>query len=225
MDRATSPDHRYCTLRVAESEVFVGDREPMRFIHECEGQIEVFGADDSDVIPVGSFSVLIVDIESAINEGVHPFDVMDSRSETAHYYDKLYRRAWSGADFREPVINAVFGQASPWHPNLLILDRLAVFPEHRGHGVGLLALRGLIERFRIGVGLIVMKPFPLQFESVPTSPDDIAARRRLGLDDFRMGYRSAVAKLRSYYASLGFRHIPRTSLMGLAPENYVPARD
>lgn len=225
MDQACGPNYRNCTLRIAESEVFVGDIEPSRFIHQLDGQVRVYLSRADRTQEVGTFSVLLVDIESAISEGVDPFDVFDSDSKTAPYYQPLYRTSsWSGADFRDSVTRAVCGDESLWRPNLLILDRLVVYPEHRGHKIGLLALRGLIERYRIGVGLVVMKPFPLQYEGEPFSPDDIAARRRLGLDDFRMGQRSATAKLRSYYASIGFRCIPRTSFMGLAPELYVPDR-
>ena len=219
-------DYGYCVLSIDESEVYVGDIEPSRFIHQLNGRVQIFFLGGTRKLDVGTFSVLVVDLETAINEGEEPFHVFDSDSKTAPYYGPLYlQRSWSGADFRASVTRAVCGDESLWRPNLLILERLAVYPEHRGQGVGLLAIRGLIERFRMGIGLIVMKPFPLQFESEPTSPKDVETRRRLGLDGFRMGYKPALAKLRSYYATLGFRCIPRTSLMGLAPENYIPDPD
>ena len=213
-------DYRYCSLRIAETEILVGDEEPSRFIHQSDGCIEVSAGGATPVF-VGSFSSLVIDVESVITEGVHPFDVFDTFSKTAPYYQSLYlQRSWSGADFRKTVFKAVFGDESAWRPNLLILDRLEVFPEHRGHQVGIAALRGLIERFRMGTGLIVMKPYPLQFESEPVRPEDIEYRKQLGLDNFRMGFKP-LAKLRGYYSSLGFRLIPRTSLMGLAPEHYI----
>jgi GNAT superfamily N-acetyltransferase len=219
-------DYGYCVLSIDESEVSVGDIESSRFIHQLSGRVQIFFLGGTRKLDVGTFSILVVDLETAINEGVEPFHVFDSDSKTAPYYGPLYlQRSWSGTDFRASVTRAVCGDESIWRPNLLILDRLAVYPEHRGQGVGLLAIRGLIERFRMGIGLIVMKPYPLQFESEPTSPKDVETRRRLGLDDFRMGYKPALAKLRSYYATLGFRCIPRTSLMGLAPEHYVPDLD
>ena len=230
MDQANpslSPeDYQYCSLCITESDVLIGDVEPSRFIHQLEGRIELSLHDDSKRLAIGKFSALVVDVESAINERVHPFDVFDSHSTTAPYYRPLFlERSWSGADFRTPVVKAVYGEDEPWRPNLLILDRVTVFPEHRGNGVGLLAIRGLIERFRMGVGLVVMIPFPLQFEADPVTSEAREERSRLGLDQFKLGYDRAMAKLRSYYATLGFRTIPRTRLMGLATDRKLPPLD
>lgn len=219
-------DYQFCSLCIGESEVLIGDVEPSRFIHQMLGRIELCLDDDSRRLTVGNFSALVVDVESAINERVHPFEVFDSNSITAPYYRPLFlERSWSGADFRTPVVKAIYGEDEPWRPNLLILDRVTVFPEHRGHGVGLLAIRGLIERFRMGVGLIVMTPFPLQFEAEPNTTEGRSERARLGLDQFGVGYDRALANLRSYYATLGFRTIPRTRLMGLAADRRLPPLD
>lgn len=224
--RLSRDDYRYCSLCIAESDVFIGDDEPSRFIHQLDGRIELYVDHDTKRLAIGNFSALVVDVESAINERVHPFDVFDSHSTTAPYYRPLFlERSWSGADFRTSVLKAVYGEDELWRPNLLILDRVTVFPEHRGNGAGLLAIRGLIERFRMGVGLIVMTPFPLQFEAEPHSQEDLDERSRLGLDKFGIGYDKAMAKLRGYYATLGFRTIPRTRLMGLAADRKLPPLD
>lgn len=216
-------DYQYCSLCIAESDVFIGDIEPSRFIHQMGGRIELCLDDGSRRLTIGNFSALVVDVESAINDGVHPFEVFDSHSTAAPYYRQLYlERSWSGADLRSSVLKAVYGEDEPWRPNLLILDRVTVFPEHRSNGVGLLAIRGLIERFRMGVGLVVMIPFPLQFEADPVTSEAREERSRLGLDQFKLGYDRAMAKLRSYYATLGFRTIPRTRLMGLAADRKLP---
>ena len=219
-------DYRYCSLQLAETDVFVGDDEPSRFIHHVQGNIAICLEDDARRLVIGNFAAMVVDVESAINEHVHPFEVFDSESKTAPYYRALFRQqSWSGADFRKPVLQAIYGDDEPWRPNLLILDRVAVFPEHRGRGAGLLAIRGLIERFRMGIGLIVMTPFPLQFEAEPHTPAGWEERSRLKLDEFGMGYDKALAKLRTYYATLGFRTIPRTRLMGLAADHKLPTLD
>lgn len=221
-----SEDYRYCSLQLAETDVFVGDDEPSRFIHHLQGNIAISLEDDARRLVIGNFAAMAVDIESAINERVHPFDVLDSESKTAPYYEALFRaQSWSGADFRKSVLQAIYGQDEPWRPNLLILDRVTVFPEHRGRGAGLLAIRGLIERFRMGIGLVVMTPFPLQFESEPLTPEGREERSRLALDQFSVGYDKALAKLRGYYATLGFRTIPRTRLMGLAADRKLPSLD
>lgn len=75
-------DYRYCSLCIGESDVFIGDEEPSRFIHQLDGRIELSLDDDSKRLAIGKFSALVVDVESAINERVHPFDVFDSHSTT-----------------------------------------------------------------------------------------------------------------------------------------------
>lgn len=219
-------DYRFCSLQLASSDVFIGDDDPSRFIHHYEGDIAISLEDDSRRVRIGTFAAMVVDIESAIIEGVPPFDVFDSESKTAPYYPSLFRKqSWSGADFRKSVLQSIYGEDEPWRPNLLILDRVAVYPEHRGRGAGLLAIRGMIERFRMGVGLVVMTPFPLQFETESNTPEGRVERSRLRLDQFSGGYDKALAKLRAHYATLGFRSIPRTRLMGMAAERKLPSLD
>ena len=129
----------------------MGGIEPSRLIHQLSGRVQIFFLGGPRKLDVGTFSILVVDLETAINEGVEPFHVFDSDSKTAPYYGPLYlQRSWGGTDFRAWVTRAVCGDESIWRPNLLILDRLAVYPEQGGRGVGLLAICGLIERFRMG---------------------------------------------------------------------------
>ena len=137
----SNEDYRYCSLQFAETDVFVGDDEPSRFIHHVQGKIAISLEDDARRLVIGNFAAVVVDVESAINEGVSPFDVFDSEGKTAPYYRALFRQqSWSGADFRKPVLQAIYGDDEPWRPNLLILDRVTVFPEHRGRKAGLLAI-------------------------------------------------------------------------------------
>ena len=96
--------------------------------------------------------------------------------------------------------------------NLLILNRLVIDLPYRGRQFGLEALRGLMQRFRVGAGLIVMKPFPLQFEGEATR-EELETR---GLAGFKGGIRAATSKLRAYYAQLGFKSIPRTPFMAVS---------
>ncbi|MBU2122923.1 MAG: hypothetical protein KJ999_21095 [Gammaproteobacteria bacterium] len=71
-------DYRYCSLQLAESDVFVGDDEPSRFIHHLQGNIAISLEGDGRRLVIGNFSAMVVDIESATNESMHPFDVLDS---------------------------------------------------------------------------------------------------------------------------------------------------
>jgi GNAT superfamily N-acetyltransferase len=47
--------------------------------------------------------------------------------------------------------------------NLLYIDFLYLNPEYRGHGIGQLAMLGLIESFGPGADIVVTEPDPLYF--------------------------------------------------------------
>ena len=66
----------------------------------------------------------------------------------------------------------------------------------------------MIQRFRMGAGLVVMKPFPLQFEG---RTDE---RVPPGLK-FQGNQVAATQKLRAYYSRLGFKLLPRSQYMAL----------
>ena len=53
-------DYRYCSLQLAESDVFVGDDEPSRFIHHLKGNIAISLEDDARRLVIGNFSAMVV---------------------------------------------------------------------------------------------------------------------------------------------------------------------
>lgn len=198
---------------------FAAEEEPSRFLFETGGKLVI--TDDDNEIELGAFSAMVVDVQSAIVEHESVFDVFDSHSTSITYFQELYDHG--SGDFKPRVLKVAYGDNYYlWNPNLLILDRLIVYPEHRGHGVGLLALRALIQRLRVGVGLIAMKPFPLQYEAKFLDESDADERKRLGLEDFKLPQPKATAKLKKYYGRLGFKTVPRTEYMVRSVELPLP---
>jgi GNAT superfamily N-acetyltransferase len=196
-------------LRFDAERVYVDHQEPARYVIEHSGVLDLVDEDDEVVETIGSFSAIVVDAIAALVDKESPFDVFDSYSITFGFFENLYES--NGGDFKEKVIKTVGEDNFLWNPNLLILNRLVVTPEHRGHGIGLLALRTLIQRFGIGVGVVAMKPFPLQFEAA--SLDDPKTCARLGFDQFNLTQSKATAKLRKYYGRLGFKKVPGSEMM------------
>jgi len=201
---------------------FAADDEPSRFLFETSGKLVITDDGDNET-ELGVFSAMVVDVQSAIVEHESVFDVFDSHSTSITYFQALYD--YDSGDFKPQVVTVAYGDDYLWNPNLLILDRLIVYPEHRGHGVGLLALRALIQRLRIGVGLIAMKPYPLQYEAKFLDESDADERKRLGLDDFKLPQPKATAKLKKYYGRLGFKAVPRTEYMVRSIELPLPSAD
>lgn len=196
----------------------VDDREPNRY-HRCiDGQVQI-GDDDDDELrtTVGNFSVIVIDVEAAITEGECMFDVFDCSSKTVDYFS-LYGE---GMEFVPEVVKALKG-GERWSPNMLVLDRLEILPEHRGRRYGLEALRWMQFHFGTGCGIVVMKPFPLQFESGARTSDGKEAFAKLGLGDFTDNKDAATRKLRTYYRQAGFVHVPGTEFMIGDPEMRLP---
>lgn len=137
-------------LHFAEERRFADDDEPSRFLFPAAGSL-LFTDEDDKETEVGTFSAIVVDVRGAITEDVSVFNVFDSNGTGIGYYEMLYEA--DGQDFKHRVTRISHGDDYFWNPNLLILDRLVVYPEFRGQGFGLLALRALIHRLRASVGL------------------------------------------------------------------------
>jgi hypothetical protein len=63
------------------------------------------------------------------------------------------------------------------------------------------------------MGLVSLKPFPLQFEVNPMSETNDIPRERLELDNFKGTSVAATRKLKRYYEKLGFKSVSRTEYM------------
>ena len=87
-------------------------------------------------------------------DGNDIFDVFDSEGEAMSCNQSLFERGTE--DFNEKTCQVALGGGYPWNPNSLLLDRLVIHPEFRGKGLGLHAIRALIQRLHQGVGLVVM---------------------------------------------------------------------
>ncbi len=91
----------------------------------------------------------------------------------------------------------------------LIVDRLEIAPEYRGNSYGEIIISDAIEKFGQRVGIIAVKPFPLQFENIlgeqtRASEDDRQWHLSMQLEKLDSNRKKAFAKLQSYYQSLGF---------------------
>lgn len=199
------------------AELSVYDGDPGHFIREHSGHVTIPCDEDfDDLVKIGAFRAFYVDAIGALNVSIALFDVLDTMSETIGFYD-LYDE---NLCFREAVRKAAKADEI-FEPNLLILDRLEIFPAYRGFDYGLRAISGLIHWLQPGTGLVAMKPFPLQFESsardrAQDRPDPMELKR------FKGPFRSARARLRRHYAQLGFRLVPKTDFMVRAGEQPLP---
>ena len=169
----------------------------------------------------GTFAATLIDVRGAVIEGESVFDVFDSDSVCIGYFEALYD--YDEDDFKPQVTQIVCEDDFLSNPNLLVVDKLVIYPQYRGKSLGLLALRALIHRHRSGVGLIAMNPVPLQFESKFVDEKNSDLFRRFGLDSFSLPKNKATAKLKKYYGRLGFKQVPQTEFMVRSSE--LPLQD
>ena len=185
-----------------------------RFVFETTGRVVSYEWEREPRL-IGKFRTYIVDVESAVDEGESIFNLFDDDALTMEYFEALYARI--GGRYRHHIGSLFDELEDLWRPNLLILDRLTIYPEFRNHDIGLEVITALIKRLKMGIGLIAIKPYQLQFDT-----DDPIERQDLGLDNFAMSKRDATLKLREYYGRLGFMGVPKTPYMVRSASRLLP---
>lgn len=204
-------EYRFCRLTFAEQQVMLDDDEPSRYLMHWNGTIGWHHPMGERVDPIGAFSLYLVDGDSAMDERADIFNVYDTEQGIFDVYQGLFDT--KTGNLKDRVERIAFGNDFAMSANVLIFDRLVIYPAHRGHGVGLLALRALMHHFRSFAGLMVMKPYPLQFEGSTHKELVGLGREHWALDSYKLKQAGATAKLRRHYACLGFAQVPRTDFM------------
>jgi GNAT superfamily N-acetyltransferase len=194
-------------LEIDADEFYVGNDEPDSFCYQFEGAITV----ESDGIreKAGTFSARYVDVEGATTQGFDTYSVFDSEKETEEFHDSLFEDNW----FSPQVLRVIGSDEVPTTMNVLVVDIVNVLPKFRGRNIGLSAIVGVVRRFRLGAGLVVMKPYPLQFSSHYRQPDKKEEADLYEFQRFVGDQRRCEAKLRKHYAQLGFKRLGRTAFM------------
>jgi len=181
--------------------------EPEDFIHEICGKIWCGENHSGKDQIAGLFRIYYADFELGQNHNVRAREILDTYQHTFDYADAVLDS--DETSFSRRLHNLLGNEIENF--NFLILDRVELLPKYRGNGVGLLVLRSLIERFGAGVGVVGMKPFPLQLER--KDPTDSRWRRRLSLEQFPSDSEISTRKLRNYYHRLGFVRMRSTPFM------------
>lgn len=187
---------------------------PEHLVFHLTGRLVYTDVDDAGEpveTAVGTFAVTVLDIEGANAEGISVFDLCDLQSSTMDCFDSLFD---ADTDEITPEVSAMaFGpDYYPMNLGVLLIERLVIFAEHRGKGFGLMATAMLLMRFRSSVGLVALKPYPLQFEvksADGTSPDGT----HLDPMSFGLSQEDATNKLSQHYARLGFKSVRETAYM------------
>lgn len=191
---------------VYDPQVFsLSSEDPDRFVLRKSGRIQLERWDDEAgegvAVPIGVFDSSIVNVEMAREE--EALDVVMDAAGSFHemVYASLYD--FSSDELKQSVENFIFKMTDDYvlNANLLVLERVELAPEYRGHDYGLAAMEAILRAEGSSYGLAVLKAFPLQYEG--------SERMRQFPDEFARDTR----KLQKHYARLGFKSLPRTPLM------------
>ena len=186
--------------------------EPSReFIQVIDGEIR----DSESNVIIGRISSSLVQVGRVADAGEDLFDVMDGQScEMAEYHAALFKpKYW---DYNDRIRSQFPDIVSL---DLLILERAEIQPAFRKQGIGLLAVCRTIDVFGANCGLVVMKPFPLQFRNYL----EAGWREPDGVENATGEFRTARQRLRRYWARAGFKRVNETDYWALCPGRKRPS--
>jgi hypothetical protein len=169
-------------------------------------------------IQLGELRLYLIRVGNAVNDGVRLFDVFDSYQETHDASAALYESSYG--DF-SPSVRKRFEEAFCCD-DILLLHYLTLKPFARGQRLGLAVMERAMRDWSSGCSLVVIKPFPLQFES---SSNKLERDIRLSLNNFSGSKTEAFRRLRMYYQQLGFERIGRSEFYALCPNERLPDRE
>ena len=155
---------------------------------------------------LGSFYGHIIQVDRALNEEQYLFEACDAHSHSqtlTQYYEALF-------DFDSDEIKESI--TKQWQKDvlissdILIVDRVEVRPEYRGHGLGLAAVYSFIETFGKHDGFVALTPYPFQFDY-----PDIDQKP---FEKFSRDKKVALQKLQKYWSRLGVQRLEGATIGG-----------
>jgi len=167
---------------------------------------KIFMGYDETKRHVGDIEATYIDIESAINNGCPLFQVFDQLTqELCDYYKALFLP--TGAIYKYIVNNELDFDWPESFDNLLLINRVRIYPHFRGKQYGLAAILRTIQKFGPACQFAILEVKPLQF--APEAQDYPTMK----LEQLAANEKQATMKLKDHYAKMGFESIPDSNLM------------
>jgi len=179
-------------LLTASCQHFLVPRDPSEFVVELDVRIDRYDGNQEQTVQIGGASLFSIDEQRVLDYGEPLLEVMDAHSqELTDVYSALFD---AEGDYWEEFELEDFPGRS-----VLYVDFLYLNPEYRGHGIGQLALLGLIEAFGADADIVVMEPDPLHLHE-----EERNLKLQLQKPATEEAWVSAKRKLCDYWKPLGF---------------------
>lgn len=155
---------------------------------------------------IGNILSYYFDVANTINCEENVFDLFDIDGSFIEYYELLYENGSIKDEISAQMGDIIFG-------NLFLIQKVEILPKFRGSKYGHKAVKRLIQQFAHGVALIVLKPFPLQFEKKRFE----ALNHKSKYKSFVKDEKRAFAKIIKYWEEIGFQQIGNSDIWGINP--------
>ena len=120
---------------------------------------------------IGAIRLIYIDANSAIENELSLFDVYDCSAETFEFFESFIN--YDDEEFTKELTDFLESELVFSGNNALIIDRIGIRSEYRGHNLGIKVLRNLIQRFSTGVSVVAIKPSPFDFSTIHIKPNYI----------------------------------------------------
>ena len=152
--------------------------------------------------------MIYIDADSAIENELSLFDVYDCAAETLEFFESFINH--DDEEFTKELSDFLDSELVFCGNNVLIIDRIGIRPEYRGHNLGLIVLGNLIQHFSTGVSVVAIKPAPFEFSSRHIKQKYIDWQcAEINKDSIE------AIKLGEYYQKLGFTKINNSAYLVL----------
>ena len=182
--------------------------EPDRIILCFDG--DIFVCAEATMTNIGHISAYVIQRGRAMNEGVDLCDAMDARSSaTAECFVALFdmkTHEWNASV--EEIYVAICEN------DVLFIESLELKKKYRGDGIGARVVRETIVTLGSNCGLVVCKPFPLQYSGWMAEENE-ARRER---PDFEQKRLADFRKVQEFWERLGFQQLRGSEFYAFSPE-------
>ena len=190
------------------------DGDPSDFVTRIVGRLKFYNEDSEGYgIPAGRLIAHRIEIGRARNQQRTIWDIFDSvDSELSDYWETLFEDDEIRPEIEELLDPSFNGN------DLLIIDRVEVLSDFRGHNLGLMMTQRAIECLSSGCQYVAIRPFPLQY-SPRANKEKL---EKMGYGTFVKTESAAFDKLRKYWGMIGFMRIGDSNVFLLNPSKNLP---